>query len=111
MRGLLKLAGTMVAAVVLLANSACFAACAVESCAQSKVRPCHKHKPTQKTADIPCFSRTVIAPLPADATLKVTAADSGPVLASQVLAAEELALASVAAWAHDPPESPLVLRI
>jgi hypothetical protein len=115
MRGVLKQVA-MGAVVLLLANAACFAACALKPCgtvatAKSHVPPCHKHKPGPKSADSPCFERTLIAPLPADAAIDLEPAEAGPAIEPPVLEAIVFELPSRAADAPDPPDDTLVLRI
>ena len=104
----------MGAVVLLLANAACFAACALKPCdgapaAKSHVPPCHKHAP--KSTDSPCFARTLIAPLPADAPIDIESVDAGPALAPPVLDKAVFEVPSRAADAPDPPDDSQVLRI
>ena len=107
----LRLMGALVAALVLLGNSACFAACAVESCeTQTKAPPCHKHKAPGSTTDSACFARTVIAPIPADAPIEppVEAAAAEMTIPAMF---ESPVLAIDAVLAPDPPIPPLILRV
>jgi hypothetical protein len=103
----------MGAVVLLLANAACFAACALKPCdgvstAKSRVPPCHKHAP--KSADSPCFARTLIAPIPADAAVDVEPAEAGPAIEPPVLEVVVFELPTSAADAPDPPDDSLVLK-
>ena len=103
----------MGAVMLLLANAACFAACALKPCdgvatTKSRVPPCHKHAP--KSADSPCFARTLIAPIPADAAVEIEPADAGPAIERLVLEAVVFELPSSGADAPDPPADSLVLK-
>jgi hypothetical protein len=111
MSAVLRIAGAMIAALMLLGNSACFAACAVESCqTQAKKPPCHKHKPAKSSSDSACSSRTVIAPIPFDAAL-APPAESAIVVALAAPALDAPLLAIDAVLAPDPPGPPLILRV